>query len=128
MILVWKAVHSLHEANYIIDLLNTIAAEFSIKHDQASESSLPIRIGLKVESNDTANVLDDRSFDLELQELYSVPGPSEEYPMLDGMLDQVFLASAPCSLQNVSIPPELATYEVGPCSKNVGVELIWVSL
>ena len=106
----------MHEANCIIDLLNTIAAEFSSKHDQASEPSLPIRIGLKVESNDTATVLDDRSFDLELQELYDVPGPSEEYPMLDGMLDQVFLASAPCSLQNVSIPPELATYEVGPCS------------
>ena len=128
MILVWEAVHYLHEANYIIDLLNTTAAEFSIKHDQASEPSFPIRISLKVESNSTANMLGDRSFDIELQELCSVPGPSQEYTMLDGMLDQVFIASAPRSLQNVSTLPELATYQVGSCPRNVGVELSWVSL
>ena len=128
MILVWEAAHYLREANYIIDLLKTTAAEFSTKNDQASEPSLPIRISLKIESENTAKVPGDRSFDIELQELCGIPGPSQEYPMLDGMLDQVFLASAPCSLQNFSTPPELATYEVGPCSSNAGIGLIWVSL
>ena len=118
----------MHEANYIIDLLNTTAVGFFIQHDQASELSLPIRVSLKVESNNTANMLGDRTFDVELQEPCSVPGPSQECSMLDGMLDQVFLASAPCSLQNVSTFPELATYKVGCCSRNIGVELIWVSL
>ena len=129
LILVWEAVHHLHEANYILDLLNTTAADFSKDHDQAGQPSVPIRVSLKVESNNnTANILGERSFDVELQELRSVPGPSWECPMLDGVLDQLFLASAPGSLQNVSTFPELETYEVGPCSRNVGVELIWVSL
>ncbi len=119
----------LHKANYIIGLLNTTAADFFIKHGQAGEQSFPIRVSLKVgSSNNTANMLGERSFDVELQELRRVPGPPWECPMLDGMLDQVFLASASCSLPNVSTFPELATYEVGPCSRNVGVELIWVSL
>ena len=118
--MVWEAVHYLHEADYIIDLLNATAADFSIKHGQAGEPSLPTRASLKVESNhNTATILGERSFDVELQELRRVPSPSRECPMLDGMLDQVFLASAPYSLQNVSTFPELATYEVGPCSKHV---------
>ena len=118
----------MHEANYIIDMLNTTAAGFSIKHDQASQSSLPIRVSLKVFSNKTANMLGERTLDVELQEPCSVLGPSKECSMLDGMLDQVFLASAPCSPQNVSTFPELATYEVGSYSRTVEVEPIWVSL
>ncbi len=129
LILVWKAVHYLYEANYIIDLLNTTAANFFIEHDQVGKPSVPIRMGLKVESNnDTGNILGERSFEVELQELRRVPGPSRERPMLDDVLDQVFLASAPCSLPNAPALPELATYEVGPYSRSFEVELTLVSL
>nr|AUW30811.1 hypothetical protein [Cladonia uncialis subsp. uncialis] len=104
---------AIYTPKYIdLDLLNATAADFSIKHGQAGEPSLPTRASLKVESNhNTATILGERSFDVELQELRRVPSPSRECPMLDGMLDQVFLASAPYSLQNVSTFPELATYE-----------------
>ena len=120
----------MHEADSIIDLLNTTAADLFIKYDQAGKLSVPIRVSLKVETNnDTANILGNRSFKVELKELPTVNGPSRECPMLDDMLDQVFLASAPCSsLQNVSTLPELVTYEVGPYFRIVGVGLILISL
>ena len=106
----------------MIDLLNTTAADFFAKHNLAGKPANPFRVRLKVESdNNAANILGEQSFEIEVQELLRVPGPARECPIPDDMLNQMFLASAPCSQQNVSNLPELVTYEVRLCTGNVGL-------
>ena len=115
----------------MIGMLNTTAADFYIKHNLAGKPANPFSVRLKVESdtnnnnnnnnNNTANILGEQSFEIEVQKLLRVPGPARECPIPDDMLNQMFLASAPCSQQNVSHLPELATYEVRLYTRNVGL-------
>ena len=106
----------------MIDLLNTTAADFSTKHNLAGKPANHFRVRLKVESdNNTANILGEQSFEIEVQELLRVPNPARECPIPDDMLNQMFLAGAPCSQQNFSNLPELVTYEVRLCLRNVGL-------
>lgn len=104
----------------MIDLLSTTAADFSINHNLAGKPANPFRVQLKVESDtNAANNLGEQSFEIEAEELLRVPGPARECPIPDDMLNQMFLASASCSQQNVSNLPELVTYMVSLCTRNV---------
>lgn len=106
----------------MIDLLNTTAADFSSEYNLVGKPANPFHVSLKVESdNNAANILGERSFEIEVQECRTVPGPVPECPILDDMLNQVFLASVPCSQQNVLNLPELVTYEVRLCTRNLGL-------
>ena len=119
--LVWKVISYLHKANYMIDLLEKTAANFSIKHNLAGKPATPFRVRLKVEyHNNAANILGEQSFEIEVQELLRLPGPARECPIPDDLLNQMILASAPCSQQNLPNLPELVTYEVRLCTRNVG--------
>ena len=120
--LVWKTVNYLHEANYMVDLLNKTAADFSSKYNPAGKLANPFRVSIRVGSGINAtNVLGEHSFEIEVQELHWTAASGREYPMLDDALDQVFLASAPRSQQHSSNLPELVTYEVRHCTRNVGL-------
>ena len=106
----------------MVDLLNKAAADFSSKLNPAGKPANPFRVSIKVGSGiNAAKILGEQSFEIEVQELRWIAGPGRECPMLDDALDQVFLASAPCSQQNGSNLPELVTYEVRLCTGNVGL-------
>ena len=106
----------------MVDSLNTTAADFSINHYPAGKPANPLRLSLKVGSNNNAtNILSEQSFEIQVQELRGIHGPARECSMLDDILNQVFLASASCSQQNFSNLPELFTYEVRLCTKMVGL-------
>lgn len=106
----------------MVDLLNKTATDFSSKHNPAGEPANPFRVSIKVGSdNNAANILGEQSFEIEVQELRWTAGPGRECPMLDDVLNQVFLASAPCSQQNVSSLPELVTYEVRLYTRKIGL-------
>ena len=107
----------------MIDLLNTTVVDFPSKHNLLGKPANPFRVSLKVQSdNNAANILGEQSFEIEMQEYRRVPGLAWECPILDDMLNQVFLASAPYSQQNVLSLPELVTYEVRLCTKYVGLD------